>query len=50
MQIFEVKTASAEALPPKAVGVAMDIARIADPGTRKAVVQGIRTLLKKYFE
>jgi transcriptional regulator with XRE-family HTH domain len=50
MKIFEVKTASAEALPPEAVDVAMDIARIADPGTRKSVVQAIRTLLKKYFE
>jgi transcriptional regulator with XRE-family HTH domain len=50
MKIFEVKTRSAEALPPEAVDVAMDIARIADPGTRKAVVQAIRTLLKKYFE
>jgi transcriptional regulator with XRE-family HTH domain len=50
MKIFEVKTKSAEALPPEAVDVAMDIARIADPGTRKAVVQAIRTLLKKYFE
>jgi len=50
MKIFEVKTASAETLPPEAVDVAMDIARIADPGTRKTVVQAIRTLLKKYFE
>jgi len=50
MKIFEVKTKSAEALPPEAVDVAMDIARIADPRTRKAVVQAIRTLLKKYFE
>jgi transcriptional regulator with XRE-family HTH domain len=50
MKIFEIKTKSAEALPPEAVDVAMDIARIADPGTRKAVVQAIRTLLKKYFE
>jgi transcriptional regulator with XRE-family HTH domain len=50
MKIFEVKTKSAEALPPGAVDVAMDIARIADPGTRKAVVHAIRTLLKRYFE
>jgi transcriptional regulator with XRE-family HTH domain len=49
MKIFEVKTKSTEALPAGAVDVAMDIARIADPGTRKAVVQAIRTLLK-YFE
>jgi transcriptional regulator with XRE-family HTH domain len=50
MKIFEVKTKSAKALPPEAVDVAMDIARIADPGTRRAVVQAIRMLLKKYFD
>ena len=50
MKIFEVKTKSTEALPPEAVDAAMDIARIADPRTRKAVVQAIRTLLLKYFE
>ncbi len=37
MKIFEVKTKSADALPPEAVDVAMDIARIADPGTCKAL-------------
>ena len=32
------------------VTVALDIAKIPDPGTRKAVAQAVRTLLKKYFE
>ena len=50
MKIFELKTKSAEALPPEAADVAMDIARIADPEMRKIVVQAIRTLLRKYFE
>ncbi len=49
LKIFEIKTASAEALPPEAVDVAKDIARIPDPKTRKAVAQAIRTLLKKYY-
>lgn len=49
LKIFEIRTESAEALPPEAVDVAKDIARIPDPGTRKAVAQAIRTLLKKYY-
>lgn len=50
LKIFEIKTTSAEALPPEAVDVAKDIARIADPGLRKAVAHAIRVLLKKYCE
>lgn len=50
MKYFQVETASAESLPTEAVDVALDIARIPDPGTRKAVARAIRTLLKKYFE
>jgi hypothetical protein len=47
---FQVETASAEALPTEAADVALDIAKISDPGTRKAVAKAVRTLLKKYFE
>jgi len=50
MKIFDVKMASVERLPTEAADVAMDIARIASPATRKAVAQAIRTLLRKYFE
>lgn len=50
MKIFDVKTANVERLPTEAADVAMDIARISNPVTRKAVAQAIRTLLKKYFE
>ncbi|MBI5944315.1 MAG: helix-turn-helix transcriptional regulator [Chloroflexi bacterium] len=46
---FDIKHASAENLPPEAVDVALDIAKIPDPGTRKEVAKAVRVLLKKYF-
>ncbi len=49
LKFFQVETASAAALPTEAVDVALDIARIADPGVRKEVARAIRTLLKQYF-
>lgn len=50
LKFFDVETASAESLPTEAVDVALAIAKIHDPGTRKAVAQAVMTLLKKYFE
>ncbi len=50
LKFFQIETASAEALPTEAVDVAMAIAKIPDPGTRKTVAQAIMTLLQKYFE
>lgn len=49
MDVFEIKTESAEHLPPEAVDVARDVAKIADPGLRKEVAEAIRTLIKKHF-
>jgi hypothetical protein len=49
LNAFDIKRASAENLPPEAVDVALDIAKIPDPGTRKEVAKAVRTLLKKYF-
>ena len=49
LKAFDIKRASAENLPPEAVSVALDIAKIPDPGTRKQVAQAVRVLLKKYF-
>ena len=46
---FDIKRASAENLPPEAVDVALDIAKLPDPGTRKEVARAVRVLLKKYF-
>jgi hypothetical protein len=50
MKVIDIQTASAERLPPGAVEVAMDIAKIAEPGTRRKVANAIRSLLSKYFE
>ncbi|MCJ7433504.1 MAG: helix-turn-helix domain-containing protein [Anaerolineales bacterium] len=49
LNAFDIKRASAENLPPEAVDVALDIAKIPDPGTRKEVAKAVRVLLKKYF-
>ncbi len=50
LKAFEVNTASAAGLPTEAVEVAIDIAKIQNPGTRKQVADAIRILLAKYFE
>ena len=47
LKAFDIHTESAENLPPEAVEVAMDIAKIANPGTRKEVAKAIRTLLSQ---
>ena len=49
LKVFDIQTANAERLPPEAVDVAMDLARIPDPGMRKAVAEAMRALLKQYF-
>jgi len=50
LEVFGIDTESAEALPPEAVDIARDIARINSPALRKQVTEAIRTLLTKYFE
>ena len=50
LHIFEIHTESEEALPPEAVDVARDIARINSPALRKQVAEAIRTLLSKYLD
>ena len=50
LKVFDIQTATAEHLPPEAVEVALDIAKITDPGTRRKVASAIRALLSKYFE
>jgi len=49
LKAFDIKGVSAENLPPEAVEVALDVARIPDPGMRKQVAEAIRTLLATYF-
>ena len=50
LKAFDIHAESAENLPPEAVAVAMEIARIPNPGTRKQVAEAILILVKKYFE
>ena len=50
IEIFKVKTASAVGLPPEAVEVALDIAKIADAGLRRQVADAIKLLLSKHFD
>jgi transcriptional regulator with XRE-family HTH domain len=50
LKAFDIQIASADGLPTEAVEVAMDIAKIQNPGTRKQVAEAIRTLLARYFD
>ena len=50
LKMFNVQNVTAQRLPREAVDVALDVARISNPGTRKAVANAIRTLLQRYFE
>lgn len=50
LKVFDIHTESAENLPPEAVSVAKEIARIPNPGMRKQVAEAILVLVKKYFE
>ncbi len=49
LKAFDIRRASADNLPIEAVDVALDIAKIPDPRTRKQVAEAVRVLLKKYF-
>jgi hypothetical protein len=49
-EIVDIHTESAAHLPPEAVQVAKEIARIPNPGTRKTVAEAILVLVRKYFE
>ena len=47
LKAFDIHTESAENLPPEAVQVAKEIARIPNPGTRKTVEEAILILAIK---
>jgi transcriptional regulator with XRE-family HTH domain len=49
LKAFDVRSADTERLPPEAVEVALALAKISNPGTRKEVVQAILILVKKHF-
>lgn len=50
LKAFDIHTESAENLPPESVEVAKEIAKIPNPGMRKAIADAILTLVKQYFE
>jgi transcriptional regulator with XRE-family HTH domain len=50
LKAFDVRNANNEMLPPEAVEVALALAKINNPGTRKEVAQAILILVKKHFE
>ena len=50
IEVFKVRTVSADGLPPEAVEVALDIAKIADAGLRRQVASAITLLLSKHFD
>jgi transcriptional regulator with XRE-family HTH domain len=50
LKTFEIQAIDSEKLPPEAVDVALAVAKISDPGTRKEVSEAILTLVRKYFD
>ena len=50
LKAFEVKAANAQRLPREAIDVALALARLSNPRTRKAVSAAILALLQQFFE
>ncbi len=50
LKVFEIKATNAERLPREAVDVAVALARLPNPRTRKAVSAAIVALLQQFFE
>jgi hypothetical protein len=50
LRVFDIRSINSQNLPPEVVEVALALAKIDNPGTRKEVVQAIMTLTKKYLE
>jgi transcriptional regulator with XRE-family HTH domain len=50
LKTFDVQAINSEQLPSEAVEVAVALAKIPNPGTRKEIVSAILILVKKYFE
>lgn len=49
LKVFDIRHVSVDNLPPEAVDVALDIAKIPNSRTRKQVAEAVRVLLKEYF-
>jgi len=50
LKVFEIKATNAQRLPHEAVDVAVALARLSNPRTRKAVSAAILALLQQFFE
>ncbi len=50
LKIFDVRGMDSENLPPEAVDIALAVAKIPEPGVRKAVVEAMLVLVGKYME
>jgi transcriptional regulator with XRE-family HTH domain len=50
LKAFDVQGIDNEKLPPEAVDVALALAKIENPGSRKEVAEAILILVRKYFE
>lgn len=50
LKTFDVQAIDSEKLPPESVNVALAVAKISDPETRKEVSEAILTLVRKYFD
>jgi len=50
LKIFDIRSVDTDNLPPEAVDIALAVAKISDPGTRKAVVEAMLFLTKKYLD
>lgn len=50
LRVFDIRSIDSENLPPEVVDVALTLAKIPDPGTRKGVTQAILVLVSRYIE
>lgn len=50
LKAFDLRSADSKKLPPEAIEVALALAKITNPGTRKEVAEAILILVRKYFE
>ena len=50
LKVFDIRSVDSENLPPEVVSVALTLAKISNPGTRKEVTKAILTLVTRYIE
>ena len=50
LRVFDIRSVDSENLPPEVVEVALALAKITNPGTRKEITSAILTLVTKYLD